>query len=1429
MAVEIGVDGAFNFETEDFEEAIREFGLQNTTAAVVDTVAEQNPGLFTYQSLRQGTAPIFEQLPGFQNRSQEDRRLTDEDILTIFTNVEKPGEIAAFTEALPRGVAKGLAGVGGYYAGAKALEGLLTLAGFVSPKTRVAAALGRGAQAIVGLGTAVFAANQTENALDAAFGKPDPIVPTRSAARTVGNLTGESISFSAIPILREAGQKVGLKPLKNLGTKTFLENYKNIARGAGLDASEIKLVDNLIKGLEEKTKVRETLLTPEGGVAATFLQKLLQNKNSPEYKRLQGLADAAGLSVKEFIDARKIGQEAAATAAQRMKVAERVKNVVASTIGEGAQGSFGRITPEAMIEKGIKGPLMTRVVRGIEQGAVDTLNYAKTNPARFYGFEGVLTGGMGLFTYGFESADPFDPLSEIKGSLVGPFAASAALQPAATLTKLTADLGTGAVNWVLGKTGLRSGELSKTEKEAALRLVTAFENSPVVRETMAGQFQGTPVDELSPEDYAKAREAVFNEFFDILESRAGQTVDEKGNIISVPPVVSFAEAGKTDLAKTVKKISETLGEGQEQLQQATSKGKQRMLTIAYETIEMLRASGNEEAFRQAALIQKALYEEEILGDLNKKTQPIIKALNQLILKGDAEDAVTPVFEESQRDEVSTRLFNLLKQSSKAAKEKETELWNKTQQYTLYDFYDAEGNPSDIPLSLKTIVDIEQDALQSGDEKLYDNFAAALNKQFGSNLKNRLMDHYFVKDATGQFTQPLQVKPIEELRATAADSPLNSKNAQQIRGRLLTQKKSLVEGAPGTETDKIQGKNINDVANALLQDLMGAGGTFANNTRVTLTPEQLARKIENPNDPDATRAYQEAMAYSKAKNDVFSRSFLGEKVFGTDKTRAARMEPEELIDEVFRGGAFRSAQAARIEQILKAGTFGVDEALGFKFLDEADVKLLDDVSHQNIDPQNLPAELMSLSIQDATERLVRQELLKLTREAPKTRVLTAQGVQADFKTEIDERKLNQFKNSSYGKRVMTHFPDLAVDLADVESANAALRAVREAPIPEETQRASAAVNFVLGAGKSPALAVKEALDVGMNSDPRQQMDALLKVIDDAFTTKDGLKKKTITVPIPDEAGNIIEETFSKEEALSGLRNAIFDLGITEAKGSSGGIGINGSALQEFFFREQPYGGGQKFKIMDWMEENNLLSKQKLAGTNKTFKQVLQKTLEEMANVENMFYTGDLDATLFRSPTAAQLFQVKMIGATLGARSQQQFNDLLGGIFGTDRGLGGGLVAAEAGSQLFQNLFFGIPETKTLQIMSELLTDSEKLAQFGREVINIKPKDSLFQRLRQFATRLPSETLRRRVPGVFTTLEDLDDRPTEIDEEVEVDVPVASPPLQGAETTPTMSPPPVAPAPVPTGPVDRSRYAALFPSDIASGLIRSQDQGIGSLMS
>ena len=59
-------------------------------------------------------------------------------------------------------------------------------------------------------------------------------------------------------------------------------------------------------------------------------------------------------------------------------------------------------------------------------------------------------------------------------------------------------------------------------------------------------------------------------------------------------------------------------------------------------------------------------------------------------------------------------------------------------------------------------------------------------------------------------------------------------------------------------------------------------------------------------------------------------------------------------------------------------------------------------------------------------------------------------------------------------------------------------------------------------------------------------------------------------------------------------------------------------------------------------------------------------------------------------------------------------------------------------------------------------------------------------------------------------------------------VAPPTDTLASAAPPPPPPPPPPAaPAPSGPVNRQQYAALFPNDIASSMIR-QNQGIGSLM-
>jgi len=115
------------------------------------------------------------------------------------------------------------------------------------------------------------------------------------------------------------------------------------------------------------------------------------------------------------------------------------------------------------------------------------------------------------------------------------------------------------------------------------------------------------------------------------------------------------------------------------------------------------------------------------------------------------------------------------------------------------------------------------------------------------------------------------------------------------------------------------------------------------------------------------------------------------------------------------------------------------------------------------------------------------------------------------------------------------------------------------------------------------------------------------------------------------------------------------------------------------------------------------------------------------------------------------------------------------------------------------------------------DSNKLADFGRRTKKSGDKiNKDYGDQRTFS----SEAVRRRLPYVETYVSE---------EERQVLPPSPAPQLQQPAPPPTKAPAPVAPPTASAArPVDRSQYAALFPNDIASGIIRSQDQGIGSLM-
>jgi hypothetical protein len=82
----------YNFTALQFEELMENDGIEKTTRAVVRGSNDQMSNAYlTYESLKDGTAVLLDKLPKYEGIKPEDRQLSDEAILNLFTNVEDYG------------------------------------------------------------------------------------------------------------------------------------------------------------------------------------------------------------------------------------------------------------------------------------------------------------------------------------------------------------------------------------------------------------------------------------------------------------------------------------------------------------------------------------------------------------------------------------------------------------------------------------------------------------------------------------------------------------------------------------------------------------------------------------------------------------------------------------------------------------------------------------------------------------------------------------------------------------------------------------------------------------------------------------------------------------------------------------------------------------------------------------------------------------------------------------------------------------------------------------------------------------------------------------------------------------------------------------------------------------------------------------------
>lgn len=1255
------------FTRPQFENLMETQGLDQTVDGILSIANEELElsAPLTRESLANGTHPILDQLDRYKGIAPEQRNVSPEEILTIFTNVEDYGKydpekgsfsgLKAAASGAGRMVPETVGGGLGFKAG---LAAATPIAALIPPVGLPGLALKGIVYGVGGIGGAILGALGAGEAEDALLGEAAPVVPSLEPA-----YRGGETGMFALSMLASPWKLAPSVPKAKTGAIEFLENFKQVSNGKFVDvADEAFQLAAKNAGLSEK--------------AATKL-----------FERASRARTAASQSGPMFGG------------------------------GVGVNIGIGRFNPAGYLFDPRKGPVGARVIGGIEGGIDRSMRFARENPRKFLGAEGLVGAGSATGAYVAQDIAPYDEGTrvgyELAGSLLIPIPAQIVLDSgpdaAKTLFK-TLRTWYGNAADETKRDGLLTDSL---KRDSASRILQALQRSEEYAETVAADGRVITADEK----LAKFIEDLGREA-DV--PRTG--VD--GEAIS-PTVADLASASGLDFSPTLQTIQNELAKSSEDLRVATGRGREEMQAGAVNAIRALTSTGDPLALAYAARIQQGLFEQNIMDGVDNSVTKLMESASKVVGRDVAGG--------SDRVDLSQKLYDVLDNQIKSSKVREGRLWKEVGSYPLTQFFAKNGREIQQP-----------NVLQLLDRSSRDGGLNFASKGAQNDLNSALSGYQ---------------KDIDELRDYFQNgtgrNPATAQKFFEMRSGLLNRSAQLRKTG-----DTVNAGRLDKISDALLRDLTGQKD-------------------------GASEAYNTARAYTFARNNVFTRSFLSD-LTATDRNRGLVLDPQNLLDTAFRGGNLSTAK--RFDQIRAAGRFLVDEG----GLTEAEALIMD------------ADELMSAALRDSLGKVMDSK-----------RVPNPANPNEMIETfVVNETKLNTWKNQPGTKELFALVPDLEVDLADAVTAQRAFdsmlgdvsntmnpsRAKQLGFTPEQVDRlyATKAFQTVLEF-EDPGKAVAKAL---ASERPTLALNKLYQMVDEA---------------------NYAGSEYTRDQALAGLKSAIFNNALRKANNTAGLP--NGDSLQKSLFGQlEGVDPKIKFSMKDFMLRKGLATEDEMDE--------VQKAVKTLRGVEEAFATGNYENVLFKNPSMAKLFYVRIAGATAGAAAQQQLKKFLG-----MPQMSGGLIAEQTGSDLVQRVLLRGPETQRIKVMTEMFANPKLLAAMMKEINDKKQADNAMTAIERFFEPLARQTGRRIPLGVRPVIEEEDYIPPEpaprpmspppnlppANQQGSLNPPALNIPTQSADAAPMPTQlASAAPQPSsPSGQVDRARFAALFPED-------RDLMGIGSLM-
>ncbi len=909
---------------------------------------------------------------------------------------------------------------------------------------------------------------------------------------------------------------------------------------------------------------------------------------------------------------------------------------------------------------------------------------------------------------------------------------------------------------------------------------------------------------LSPIKVARQRQAV-NRILEILEAEgedvqavidklAGDDlssllVDASGNPIKL---TAGAKAGSPALL-AIEASLDQMGSGLGKERAAAAKSSIEALK---NVIRAMALTGDPDALQSAADLAEAAFSGGFAQRLQSANEKVLNAF-QSVMRG--EELMRGGVDPETNMRLSEKLYDVFNNQLGLARGKEKKLWQAVPEIDVTEFTDNKGNVTNIPNFIKAWNDligstpeyqkefstsmplinqfVERKATELGLEASDDGASDALEKA-------RAAFSQAESEISGNnqgvvFADILQEYSDDTMKSFGEDALSQSELAESLRERA-----QLEAGEGFNRTGVINALNARaDLIDAELAARGDAGPVVNVVTSKELTEMRsialdLGKKFSANKETNKARV---AFAMADAMlQDLENAPGNGDWRLAYDMARAYSRSLNDTFTRSIVGDTLASNR--------QGGDRLAPELLSKRLLQGGNdptylrVEQINEIGNFGVNEGLQNAETTVGTLRGVTEQILRN----------------ARASVFDSETGVvNPQKLAEYIDAN--EDLLNQFPALKRDLQSAETANILLRTETEAYKKAQNElknqlsfydlmnpMTDSKTGRIFGT-ESPTSAIAKALTPS-NKTPIRDLNNLLDVAKNAP---------------PDQ----------KEAAMNGLKSTIFEWAGTKAGLTHSGT-FSPSTLYNAMFR--PIKGSQnRIPLSKWMLDNGVANEAEISNM-KTY-------LTEMVKFEAAESAGEIGELVERAGPIMD-FYLGITGSAIGTRAQSV---LTGGQPGP-----GAIMSAGKGAETMRRIFADVPATQHIDVMSELMRNPELLAAMMRNPRGDKERSRLAQVVGDFMLELGFiGPARRGVPSIVRETDEAIEAepiPTFEDEEASLNIPAEAPTLNvGPAPSPVIQ---TASASLPqttpqSGPVNRARYAAMFPNDPASALIR---QGIGSMM-